>query len=324
MTPDVIFHIAARGDWDRARKTGSYVAESLGTDGFIHCATEEQYVNVANDLFAGRTDLVLLFIDRARLASGVRFEEGSAGADPFPHVYGSINVDAVFEAAPFIPDVDGLFTAHVEAMGYVLFGAATLDEAKLKTARTMAGSPFRWWVAGGWAIDIFLGAKTRPHPDLEIAILAGDQAALHAHLAGWQLRLAAPGGTFPAWDGGEIRPPYHQVWARRGGGRAEVPEDFARDPSSVDFLLEDHDGELWVYRRNPAVTRPVADFGSLSPDGVPHVRPEVALLFKSKSTRYKDHLDFDAVLPHLAGDAREWLARALEIADHRHAWLKWL
>lgn len=317
VTPEVVFHIAGRDDWDRAREAGSYAASSLRTDGFIHCATAEKYVDVANDLFTGRTDLLLLFIDRGRLASEVRFEEDP----PFPHVYGPINVDAVFEAAPFLPGDDGRFAAHFEAIGYALFGGATLDEVKRKAAGTMAGFPRRWWVAGGWGIDIFRGVKTRPHPDLEIAILAGDQAALHTHLDGWKLRLAAPGGSFPAWDGGALRLPYHQVWARRGHGRADDPGDFARDPTLIDFLLEDHDGERWVFRRDPAITRPVADFGSLSPEGVPYVRPEVALLFKSKATRYKDHLDFETALPHLARDAREWLARALEIADHRHPWL---
>ena len=28
-----------------------------------------------------------------------------------------------------------------------------------------------WWVAGGWALDLFLGRMTRPHHDVDVAIL---------------------------------------------------------------------------------------------------------------------------------------------------------
>jgi hypothetical protein len=42
----------------------------------------------------------------------------------------------------------------------------------------MAGYRRPWWVAGGWALDLVLGRKTRPHADLEISMLTGDQQAL--------------------------------------------------------------------------------------------------------------------------------------------------
>ena len=45
-----------------------------------------------------------------------------------------------------------------------------------------------WWVAGGWAVDLFLGRRTRPHKDIEIALYRHDQSALQEHLAGWSLR----------------------------------------------------------------------------------------------------------------------------------------
>jgi uncharacterized protein (DUF952 family) len=78
-------------------------------DGFIHCATAAQHAAVANARFTGRTDLVLLLIDADRLASEVRFEHADTGGWPFPHVYGPVNRDAVFEAAPYQPGADGQF-----------------------------------------------------------------------------------------------------------------------------------------------------------------------------------------------------------------------
>ncbi|MCL4541605.1 MAG: hypothetical protein M1396_04620 [Chloroflexi bacterium] len=32
-----------------------------------------------------------------------------------------------------------------------------------------------WFIAGGWAIDLFLGRQTRAHKDVEIAVLRQDQ-----------------------------------------------------------------------------------------------------------------------------------------------------
>jgi hypothetical protein len=114
----------------------------------------------------------------------------------------------------------------------------------------MAGYRRPWWVAGGWALDLVLGHKTRPHADLEISLLACDQQALFDHLRGWDLRLAAPGQSLPPWDGSRIQSPFHQVWARRGPGRPSTPEEFAGDPTMLGFLLEQSRKDRWVYRRH--------------------------------------------------------------------------
>src|SRR3954467_9622826 len=31
-----------------------------------------------------------------------------------------------------------------------------------------------WWIAGGWAIDLFLDRETRPHADLDVGVLRRD------------------------------------------------------------------------------------------------------------------------------------------------------
>jgi len=35
----LIYHIARRADWESARSSGLYTADSLATEGFIHCST---------------------------------------------------------------------------------------------------------------------------------------------------------------------------------------------------------------------------------------------------------------------------------------------
>jgi hypothetical protein len=89
-------------------------------------------------------------------------------------------------------------------------------------------------------------------------------------------------------------------------------------------MFLDVEGERWVYRRNRGITGRVDDLGLVNGDGIAYLRPEIQLLFKGGSSqrRQKDTDDFLAVLPHLPGGAKEWLARSLEIQfPHGHDWI---
>ena len=47
-----------------------------------------------------------------------------------------------------------------------------------------------WWIAGGWAIDLFVGRQTREHEDIDILILRRDQHAVRALLESWDVQAA--------------------------------------------------------------------------------------------------------------------------------------
>ena len=52
-------------------------------------------------------------------------------------------------------------------------------------------------------------------------------------------------------------------------------------------------------------------------DGIPYLRPEIALLHKAHLDRPKDRTDLAAA--QLDPDARAWLVRTLELLGH-HSW----
>jgi uncharacterized protein (DUF952 family) len=111
----VVFHIATRAEWGLALAAGVYRTGSLDTEGFIHCSTAEQVAGTASRLFAGRTDLVLLSIDGERLAAALRYEPVTdPPGEVFPHVFGPIDLAAVFEVAALEPGADGRFDLHPE------------------------------------------------------------------------------------------------------------------------------------------------------------------------------------------------------------------
>ena len=105
----MIFHITSAATWDAARASGGYTADSLATEGFIHCSEANQYCWVANQRFRGRQDLVLLHIDETRLEAPVQRENLEGGERLFPHVYGTLNLDAVLRVTPFRPAATGEF-----------------------------------------------------------------------------------------------------------------------------------------------------------------------------------------------------------------------
>lgn len=116
----MILHITSKQEWLDAQARGEYVAPSLMSEGFIHCSTDKQILNVANAFYRGRTDLVVLSLDETRIRSEVKWEapagppaENISEADLFPHIYGPINLDAIASVLDFQPDSEtGLFTSQ--------------------------------------------------------------------------------------------------------------------------------------------------------------------------------------------------------------------
>jgi hypothetical protein len=56
----------------------------------------------------------------------------------------------------------------------------------------MADFDALWWVAGGWALDLWMERQTRPHQDVDIMILRGDQQKLYRALNQWELTMLLP------------------------------------------------------------------------------------------------------------------------------------
>lgn len=112
----MILHITTRAEWKEAQRRGEYRTPSLESEGFVHCSTEKQVVQVANAFYLGRNDLVLLVLDESKLKPVLKWEApagppapGISESDLFPHVYGAIDLTAVASALDLVPDPDGTF-----------------------------------------------------------------------------------------------------------------------------------------------------------------------------------------------------------------------
>ena len=94
------------------------------------------------------------------------------------------------------------------------------------------------------------------------------------------------------------------------------------EPQSLEVLLNETDGDEWLYRRNVKVTKPLSKFYLTSNLGIKFLRPEVVLLYKSKRPRWKDEQDFEAVVNYLNVESKEWLKNTLIVCYSEHHWLQ--
>ena len=167
-----------------------------------------------------------------------------------------------------------------------------------------------WYIAGGWALDLYLGRATRAHTDIDVAVFRGDLGAIRTALAAWELFIA-DNGTLTPWREGELPKTAHELWCRERG----------EDAWQLEILVEDRSGDRWTYRRNADIGVHAKDIGRKTSEGIPYLRPEIQLLYKSKDPRPVDESDFLTVLPHLDAAQKAFLLAGLWTTDPRNRWL---
>ncbi|CCH19716.1 Conserved hypothetical protein [Micromonospora lupini str. Lupac 08] len=177
-------------------------------------------------------------------------------------------------------------------------------------ARRLAGISAPWYVAAGWALDLYRGEQTRDHHDIEIAVPAGRFPEIRERLSEF---------TFDAVDSGRI---WESATPQVLGATWQT---WLREPETGRYLLdvfrEPHDGDEWICRRDATIRLPYAEIIRHTSDRIPYLIPELVLLFKAKHVRPKDQTDFDSVLPLLAHGQRETLSTLLRQVHPGHAWL---
>jgi uncharacterized protein (DUF952 family) len=107
--PQIVYHMLPEATWDALPPGCAYAAETLSTEGFVHCTAEPQMLElVANRFYRTEPgDWLILAVDLDRLAAPVRWEK--ADDHLFPHIYGAIERSAVQNVVPFPRSPDGAY-----------------------------------------------------------------------------------------------------------------------------------------------------------------------------------------------------------------------
>lgn len=171
-----------------------------------------------------------------------------------------------------------------------------------------------WWIAGGHAIDLFVGWVTRPHADIDVEMFRTDREILFEVFAGWELFTVSHGGLMRWNRGANIAPHVFGVWGRPSVGA----------PWAIEVMLADGDRTCWRFRRDPDISLSGEQLLRTSHNGTPYCTPEVQMLYKSKMARPKDDVDMARVLHRMTSSQRQWLQDAIVRSDPCHPWIELL
>ena len=171
--------------------------------------------------------------------------------------------------------------------------------------------PVRWWLSGGWAIDEFAaaGQPTRDHGDIDVSVPRPEWRTLWRALSDrFELRVADSGRLDrPAPE--HANPDIWNIWARELTG----------GPWVMQINVEETNGDRWVYRREPRISRPISDVRYRSARTF-YGAPAVQLLYKAKAPLPKDEHDWAITVPKLPATEYAWLTNAIATAHPQSRW----
>lgn len=185
----------------------------------------------------------------------------------------------------------------------------------LSVATAMVGFHRPWCVAGGWAIDLWLGHVTRDHLGVDIAVLRDHQLELRHHLADFAFKIAATHGRPVPWKDAKqmLMLPVHELFAAdRLTGRAWR------------IFLDESDGIDWHDRRDADVRMNLSGWRWHGSANIPVLNPLIVLLHKSRRPGAKDELDFHLAVERLTDQQKSWLHVAILRQDAEHPWINLL
>jgi hypothetical protein len=112
-------------------------------------------------------------------------------------------------------------------------------------AARIEGVEFPWFVAGGWAIDLFLATRTRDHEDLEIAVPSSIFETLPPRFPDFDFWIPQGEHHLAMMSPETLAAESHQTWAY----------ERAAQVWRFDVFREPHDGDTWICRRDSSIRR---------------------------------------------------------------------
>ena len=92
----MIYHVVTPAQWAAQTEATEYLADSLASEGFIHCSTATQVRGVLERYYVAEPEVLMLHLDEALLTAPLRYEI-STNQEAFPHLFGSINKAAIVQ-----------------------------------------------------------------------------------------------------------------------------------------------------------------------------------------------------------------------------------
>ncbi|KTS38873.1 amino acid transporter [Methylobacterium indicum] len=180
--------------------------------------------------------------------------------------------------------------------------------------RRLRGARRPWYVAGGWALDVWHGRATREHDDLEFVVLRDDADHFRAILHDLEFFTVRDGILEHLPPSAHLPGDVWQVWGA----------DMQRGRWRVDMMMEPGTPDRWIYKRDPTIEMARSAAVRVSKAGIPYLAPINVILFKAKYRREKDERDFEIARQEISAAEREQLIAWLDVLHPGHDWIETL
>lgn len=107
-TMDLTFHLVPQSLFDALGADDDYAPRDFEREGFIHCTdAPEEMARVANAFYRSNPEPhYYLYLDKSRVRAPVRYDDAERR---YPHIYGTLNRDAIVAIRPARRTADGAF-----------------------------------------------------------------------------------------------------------------------------------------------------------------------------------------------------------------------
>jgi uncharacterized protein (DUF952 family) len=107
---DITFHLVPQAYFDACDPRADYTPLDFVREGFIHCTDgADEMARTANRYYKSNTGAhYYLYIDKTRVRAPIRYDDA---AHLYPHIYGTLNRDAIVAIRLAPREADGTFLA---------------------------------------------------------------------------------------------------------------------------------------------------------------------------------------------------------------------
>lgn len=160
---------------------------------------------------------------------------------------------------------------------------------------------YDWYLAGGIALDEFLGRKTRDHEDIDILVNFKYLERILDYFNSYKV-YTARNGSLSLSALNNIKST-DSLWITKDENESFI----------IEILLFEEEEGHWIYKRDNAVRKKIEDI-YFDKNDMKIIQPEIQLLYKmnSSNVREKDLYDYHNVYPVLEERQKAWLDSVLK------------
>jgi len=193
-------------------------------------------------------------------------------------------------------------------------------------------------ICGGYAIDLFIGVKTRPHKDLDVIVYWEDRDKIVQYMLdnGWGVYEPCKAPYLHKindlssqklmqdniWCIQQTNPHYKFTEHDKDMFAIDFDNSEQTELNYIEFLFNTRKDGYFLYKRNHDIKIKLNDIVFYAND-IPCLIPEMVLLYKSTMAENPDYqLDFDNAIKEMTLAQRLWLKEALAVMfPDGHKWL---